>query len=341
MRIYLARFLVIFVAFLVAGLYTLLEIEASADSKTPGMVISEMNYNFAEHSETTPVIHDFIVKNSGGAVLNIRDVRPGCGCTIARFDKMILPGAEGKITLELNLEGFQGYVKKTATVLSDDPANPRLVIQLEGTVKPLIGVLPEKNVYFQGMPEDLAEKTVDLVTNSKLFHIRKIDDNLNKNVSYKLETVEDGKHYRLKLSNNIQRGNYRGSITVYTDSAEKPELTVWVNGSIEGEIGIRPKVLIIGRLSVDQNVLFGKVLVFDNKNKPFKILKCTYDERIINVKQEPIPNESGFSLEVTPRIENIPPGSRIPTVVKIETDVISEQHQEVEVQAINLSEEKK
>ena len=238
----------------------------------------------------------------------------------------------------MNLKGFQGYVKKTATVLSDDPANPRVILLVEGTVKPLIEVRPEKTIYFQGIADSLTEKTIDLITTSKMFHIRKVDDNLDKKVSYKLETVEDGKHYRLRVSNNTSRGNYRGSITLYTDFAEKPELTVWVNGSIEGEIGIRPKVLVVGRLSPDQGVISGKVLVVDNKNKAFKIVRCTYDERVIHVRQEPFPNEPGFSLEVTPKMENIPPGSRIQTVLTVETDVPSEEKLEVQVQAINLAE---
>jgi hypothetical protein len=135
--------------------------------------------------------------------------------------------------------------------------------------------------------------------------------------------------------------NYRGSITLYTDFSEKPELTVWVNGSIEGEIGIRPKVLVVGRLSPDQEILSGKVLVVDNKNKAFKIVKCTYDQRVIHVKQEPFPNEPGFSLEVTPKMENIPPGSRIPIVLTVETDVPSGEKLQVQVQAINLAETQK
>ena len=236
------------------------------------------------------------------------------------------------------MKGFQGYVKKTATVLSDDPANPRMVLLVEGTVKPLIEVRPEKTVYFQGTADGLNEKTIDLITASKMFHIRKVDDTLDKKVIYKLETVEDGKHYRLRISNNTSLGSYSGSITLYTDFAEKPELTIWVNGSIEGEIGIRPKVLVVGRLSLDQGIITGKVLVVDNKNKAFKIVKCMWDERIIHVRQEPFPNEPGFSLEVTPKIENIPPGSRIPTVLRVQTDVPSEGKLEVQVQAINLAE---
>ena len=238
----------------------------------------------------------------------------------------------------MHLKGFQGYVKKTATVLSDDPANPRLVLLVQGTVKPLIDVRPEKVIYFQGMADDLAEKTIDLISASKQFHIWKIDDDLNKKAVYKLETLEDGTHYRLRVSNNTPRGNYRGTITLYTDFAEKPELTVWVNAFIEGEIGIRPKVLVVGQLSPDQGVISGKVLVTDNKKRVFKIVKCTYDERVIHVTQAPLPNETAFSLEVKPKMENIPLGSRIQTLLTVETDANAEEKLDVQIQAINLAE---
>ncbi|MFZ2447402.1 MAG: hypothetical protein WAW37_13685 [Syntrophobacteraceae bacterium] len=241
------------------------------------------------------------------------------------------------MTLKLDLRGFQGYVKKSATVFSDDPANPRLILLVEGTVKPLIAVRPEKTVYFQGMADGLAEKAVDFIGASNPFHIRKIEDNLDKKVQYRLETVEDGKHYRLKLSNRAQRGNYRGSITLHTDFADKPELTVWVNGSIEGEIGVRPNNLVVGRLSPDQSVLSGKILVTSNRKKNFQIVKCTYDDKVIRVTQAPFPDESGFSLEVTPNMTSIPPGGRLQTTLAIETDVASEEKHEVRVQAINLA----
>ena len=37
----------------------------------------------------------FVVKNNGGSDLIITDARPGCGCTVASFDKVIKPGGEG------------------------------------------------------------------------------------------------------------------------------------------------------------------------------------------------------------------------------------------------------
>jgi hypothetical protein len=302
----------------------------------PSIVISETGFNFGDHLETAPVLHDFAVQNTGGTTLNIRDVKPGCGCTIARFDRTIPPGGEGKVTLKLDVSGFQGYVKKTATVISDDPAHPRVVLYLEGTVTPLIAVLPEKTVSFQGMPENLKEKVVDFVSTSHPFRIRKVEDDLGGKVAYGLETVEDGHHYRIRISNKARHGNYRGSITLHTDFSEKPELTVWVSGNVEGEIAVRPTILILGRLSPDQGVITGKVLVKDNLNRAFKILKCTYDERIVTVVQSPLPGQSGFSLEVTPKMQNIPAGGRIETRLTIETDTGPEEKQEVQIQAINL-----
>lgn len=245
------------------------------------------------------------------------------------------------MTLKLDLKGFQGYVKKTATIVSDDPANPRMVLVVEGKVEPLIRILPEKSVSFQGMAGAIKESIVDLVATSKDFHIRRLDDNLEKKAAYRLETVEDGKHYRLRISNNTKRGNYRGTITLHTDFAEKSELTIWVNGSIEGEIAIRPKTLVVGRLSPDQGVIAGKVLVTNNLKNVFRIVKCSYDQRVINVTESPMPNEAGFSLEVTPNMQNIPPGGRLQTALTIETDVDSDVKQEVQVQAINLGDTQK
>ena len=235
------------------------------------------------------------------------------------------------------MKGFQGYVAKTATVLSDDPANPRVTLLVEGTVKPLIEILPERTINFQGVADSLTEKTVDIITTSKQFHILKTDDTLDKKAAYKLETMEDGKHYRLRVSNNTPRGDYSGFITLYTDFADKPVLIVRVNGSIEGEIGVRPKVLIVGRLSADQGVTSGKVLVFNNKNRDFKIVRCKYDERLLHVTRKPLPNESEFSLEIVPNMQNIPPGGLIQTVLTVETDVPSGGEQEVQVRIIDLA----
>lgn len=306
----------------------------------PAISMPETTYSFGELPETTVLTHDFKVKNGGDAVLHIKDVKPDCGCTLAYFDKTIPAHGEGKVTLKLDLNSFQGYVKKSTAITTDDPANPRMTIFLEGTVKPLVAVLPAKSLYLQGMPDTVTEKVVDLVGSTKPFHITKVDSDLAKNAEYRLETVEEGKHYRVRISNRLQRGTYRGSINLHTDLAERPELTVWVNALIEGDVGVRPNLVVVGKMSANQPVISGKVLVVSNRDKPFKIVKCTWDEKLVRVEQTPFPDGKGFSLALTPNMENIPQGSRIQSTLTVETDAAPGEKYDVQVQAINLTDTK-
>ena len=58
------------------GIGPFLPVAVFAGTETSSIIIAESNYNFGQLSETEPLSHDFIVKNSGKAILNIRDVKP-------------------------------------------------------------------------------------------------------------------------------------------------------------------------------------------------------------------------------------------------------------------------
>ena len=58
------------------GIGSFLAVAVLAGPETSSIIIAETNYNFGELSEMAPLSHDFIVKNSGKAILNIRDVQP-------------------------------------------------------------------------------------------------------------------------------------------------------------------------------------------------------------------------------------------------------------------------
>jgi hypothetical protein len=58
------------------GIGSFLPVAVLAGPETSSILIAETNYDFGQLSEMEPMSHDFIVKNSGKAILNIRDVRP-------------------------------------------------------------------------------------------------------------------------------------------------------------------------------------------------------------------------------------------------------------------------
>ena len=86
-------------------------------------------------------------------------------------------------------------------MFSNDPQNQRTMLVLQGTVKALIEIQPAGNIAFRGMADQLEEKTIDLAGSKQRFAIQKVESNLEDKIRYKLETVEEGKHYRLKVAN--------------------------------------------------------------------------------------------------------------------------------------------
>lgn len=256
---------------------------------------------------------------------------------MARFDRVIPPGGEGKVTLQLNLKGFQGAIKKSATVFNNDPQNPRTLLVLQGNVKSLIDVRPA-NISFRGMADQLSEEVVELNSTGQRFRILKVENSLEDKVRYDLETVEDGKKYRLKVVNLAKRGTYSGFIKCFTDMAEKSEVVIRISGYIEGAITVKPMTVLIGKMAPQQPVRNGKVMVVSNLGKPFKITRLIYDDKMIGVLQEPLPKETGFSLEISPKLDNSSLGSRQQTVLTIQTDVAPEEQLQVQINIFNAKE---
>ncbi len=256
---------------------------------------------------------------------------------MAHFDRAIPPGGEGKVTLKVNLKGFQGKISKAATIYSNDPQTPEFTVKVEGTVQPLIEVKPSANVIFRGMSDQLSEMVVEL-SGVNPFHISDIQSDSGENFSYKLDTIEEGKTYKLIVNNKCKRGNYAGFIKLVTDQVRKPDVLIRVNGFIEGEVSVKPQTILIGKLSASQPERPGRILVTSNRNKPFQITRLTYDEQFLSIKQESLEKE-GFSLEVNPKLDSVPAGTRKQVSVTIETDAAPGEKDVVQVHLFNSTDQ--
>jgi Protein of unknown function (DUF1573) len=88
----------------------------------PKAVLASLEHDFGKQKPGTPIEYRFEVKNEGDAVLEIRGVKPSCGCTTASFDSTVAPGKTGGITLAVKkTDVYKGGIAKGATVLTNDP----------------------------------------------------------------------------------------------------------------------------------------------------------------------------------------------------------------------------
>src|SRR5688572_23998462 len=114
----------------------------------------------------------FVVRNTGGADLVISDARPSCGCTVASFDRVIKPGAEGKIKSSVDTKSFSGPISKSIVVHSNDPERPQMNLFIKAMVKPFVDVLPQAFFRFSVIKGDPAGQDVILLSEEKGFRPR-------------------------------------------------------------------------------------------------------------------------------------------------------------------------
>lgn len=96
--------------------------------------------------------HAFEIRNEGSSPLQLVDVKPACGCTVAEFDKAIGPGKTGKVTVKVDTANFSGPIAKPISVFTNDPENPKLNLVVKADVKPYLGIEPgyARFIYVQG-----------------------------------------------------------------------------------------------------------------------------------------------------------------------------------------------
>lgn len=95
----------------------------------------DKTYDFGELTSGDKTDHKFTFVNAGKAPLEIKNVHVSCGCTIPSYPFIpIDPGEEGYIGVAYNSVGKEGFQRATVRVITNDPNQKEVVLNIEGTV---------------------------------------------------------------------------------------------------------------------------------------------------------------------------------------------------------------
>jgi len=209
----------------------------------PRIVCDEPLYDFGTADSQSTIEHTFVIRNTGDTTLEISNVRPACGCTLANIsEKIVPPGGESQITARLSLQGRNGPQSKPITILSNDPQNPEYRVTLAGTVAAAINVTPDRLMFGQIGTEQTIELFVDIGgLIPEPFTITGIESSLP-NLITEQETMQEGKQYRIKarLTGPSQTGPINASLIVRTDHPSRPAINIPVIANVVGEIIYNP-----------------------------------------------------------------------------------------------------
>jgi hypothetical protein len=159
------RFTLLTITVMVVTLATTAAVTVAADG--PKLVVPEKIRNMGKVAQGDVLNVDFAIVNEGDETLEIKAVRPTCGCTVADFDREIAPGQTGYIKAKLDTRDFSGPISKSILVMTNDPQDPTRTLVIKTEVHPYVQVLPRALVRFNAVQHEPMEQKITVVADEE------------------------------------------------------------------------------------------------------------------------------------------------------------------------------
>lgn len=306
-----------------------------SDEKAPRLTIVEPVKDYGTVPKGDKLDWAFVVKNTGDADLQIIAAKPGCGCTVADFDKVIKPGATGKVTAHVDTTAFAGPIAKSVTLETNDPNTPTAQLTLHAIVKPYVEAYPAGFVRFNLLQGDADSQTVTLYSEEDdPFEIKSIEvpGDYVKATFAKIDKKEDmapnvGKagqnQYRVNITvggPDARIGPLADKIRIITNSKHQPEYTVSVSGVVRPTFRIDPAGVNFGEVAPTDTAATRSVLLHSNDTKtPEKFVVTKAESSLPGVITSIKPGANKGDYEVTLQLAKDSKPGDIDGTVKIYT----------------------
>ena len=249
---------------------------------------------------------DFLIKNVGGSDLVITDARPSCGCTVSSFDKLIKPGAEGKVHTSVDTKSFSGPISKSVLVVSNDPDRPQMNLFVKAVVKPFVDVAPQAYVRFSVVKGDSASQDVVLISEEKGFK-PVVAETAQPYVKAEVSPAGDkdkiagrpGEQFKLAISvlPDAPEGLLNAPVRLSTGVAQQPNLEIPVSGIVRPRVSVTPITVNFGNFTAGKDPITRNIVVTNNKPAtPVKVTKA--EVSVPGFMTDVVPTQEGVSYTV-------------------------------------------
>ncbi len=225
--------------------------KSSENTKKPKIHFLEDSFDFGKIDQQQTVEHIFKFKNTGNADLKIDHLQSSCSCTGALISsKVVPPGGSGEIKVSFSSKSFQGEIKRSVQVFSNDPDKGTYILNIKSNVRAFIEANPN-NVDFGSLKngETVSRKiAVKNLTNEPLT-IKEVKTDLKdikigefeKEINPNEETT-----INLTLTSSSSPGNFFGNIEITTSQHSDRKLIVAATGKVLGDITLTPDNIYFG-----------------------------------------------------------------------------------------------
>ncbi|TWT42496.1 DUF1573 domain-containing protein [Botrimarina hoheduenensis] len=115
------------------------------EAPAPRVKVDDAAYDFGTMARGATETHQFVFTNVGTEPLRLEVGATSCKCTLGNVETgEIMPGESSPVRLEWVAKVNPGPFRQTATVLTNDPRQPRVELSVEGQVTEVTGMQPRE-----------------------------------------------------------------------------------------------------------------------------------------------------------------------------------------------------
>lgn len=279
----------------------------AAPGTKPVLEVPRMNYDFGQTFMLPKYEYAFTIRNRGNADLIVEDVKPGCGCTLAKYDRVIAPGKEGKIELSVDGAKVHGEFSKAAEVKTNDPDHPQISLSISAKIIPYVNVVPEGTVYLHGRPGETIEKELTISSNEKDldFKVLSVASNIDDKIKYSFAPDSKKGEYTVKITKDpaLPIMSIYGNLIIHTNSTKMPDTNIQVHVMTKSSILLAPNVLNYGEVKFADKQGPGtpstKVLTITRAAGKLKITNVTTSNPNFKAVLETVTPDQQYRVKVT------------------------------------------
>jgi hypothetical protein len=278
-------------------------VPASATER-PVVMAEQTAIDAGEVVRGDPLHYAFVLKNTGTAPLEVR-AKASCQCTVARYDRTIVPGAEGKVEAELRTASLNGKVHKTIAVRTNDPQQPKLELKLAATIRPVVEVLPagpQRLTLASGAPT--VQRFTLQVRDADPVEVRAATCS----VPYATAAVEPlpgaqahDRDYQLTLTVSPEAPLGRSNLVVNVQTTSPREPSVAIKVACEKGILALPSSVSFGAAAANATEPIQRVVLLTKRAGPFQVRKVRGSDPNLEVRPEPAADGSQVRLYLSYR----------------------------------------
>lgn len=262
-----------FTLMIVAGLAVLtVFVGATADAADgPKMVVAQKIKDMGTVAQGETLNVDFAIVNEGDETLEIKAVRPTCGCTVADYDREIAPGKTGFVKAKLETRDFSGPISKSILIMTNDPVDPTLTVVIKTVVHPYVEILPRALVRFNAVQHEPMNQKITVVAaeGEKDFQVTGVkssvpylEASVRPLTKDQLLAGKSARQYEISLSmkDDAPIGPVNAVLDVETNHPKAKTVPVKVFGVVRSLLHVTPSQVQFGSVSAKKrpgrNVIF-------------------------------------------------------------------------------------